>query len=103
MTSNGEKVATASEKGIQVRVFDTKTGSMLQEVRRGNEFATIYSLAFSRLGNWLAVSSDSCNLHIFVVHPTPAEVSPFPLRSRTTTPTVAKRKNWPILGACSMP
>ncbi len=74
LTSNGEKLATSSEKGNQVRIFDTKTGVMIQEVRRGNEFATIYSIAFSREGNWLAVSSDSCNLHIFVVKPTEGEV-----------------------------
>jgi hypothetical protein len=30
MTQNGAKVATSSEKGIQIRVFDTKTGDMLQ-------------------------------------------------------------------------
>ena len=70
LTQNGEKLATASEKGNQVRIFDTKTGLMIQEVRRGNEFATIYSIAFSKEGNWLAVSSDSCNLHIFVIKPT---------------------------------
>ena len=43
---------------------------MIQEVRRGNEYATIYSLALSFEGNWLAVSSDSNNLHIFAILPT---------------------------------
>ena len=57
-----------------MRVFDTKTGQMIQEVRRGNEFATIYSLSFSYEGNWLAVSSDSNNLHIFAIQPTEEEV-----------------------------
>lgn len=72
LTQNGEKLATTSEKGIQVRIWDTKTGTIIQEVRRGNEFATIYSIAFSKEGNWLAVSSDSCNLHVFVIKPTEA-------------------------------
>jgi WD repeat-containing protein 45 len=74
LTENGEKLATTSEKGIQVRIFDTRNGHMLQEVRRGNEYATIYSLAFSHEGNWLAVSSDSSNLHIFAIHPSEVEV-----------------------------
>ena len=74
MSQNGTKVATSSEKGIQIRVFDTKTGEMLQEVRRENEFATIYSLVFSRNGRWLAVSSDSFNVHIFYSKPTDEEV-----------------------------
>ncbi len=51
-------------------MFDTKTGEMLQEVRRGNEFATIYSLVFSKNSRWLAVSSDSFNVHIFYSKPT---------------------------------
>lgn len=36
LTLNGEKVATCSEKGINIRIFNTITGEMLQEVRRGN-------------------------------------------------------------------
>ena len=53
-------------------------------MRRGNEFATIYSIAFSREGNWLAVSSDSCNLHVFVIKATEAEVNMFGCRSNSS-------------------
>jgi WD40 repeat protein len=76
---------------MQVRIFDCRTGAMLQEVRRGNEFATIYSIAFSREGNWLAVSSDSCNLHIFVVKPTEGEVDGDLLRSSERTASRRRR------------
>lgn len=92
LTPNGEKLATTSEKGIQVRIFDTKTGVMLQEVRRGNEFATIYSIAFSRHGNWLAVSSDSCNLHVFAIKYTESEVNIVSLRKvRTMHSTLSSK------------
>jgi hypothetical protein len=47
---------------------------MLQEVRRGNEFGVIYSLAFSRGGNWLACTSDSNFVHVFASLPTKEEV-----------------------------
>jgi WD repeat-containing protein 45 len=68
-------VATASEKGINVRVFNAATGDLLQEVRRGNEYGMIYSLAFSRAGNWLSCTSDSNIVHFFACLPTPETVS----------------------------
>jgi len=65
LTLNGDKVATSSEKGTNIRIFNTSTGEMLQEVRRGNEYGVIYSLSFSRGGNWLSCTSDSNIVHVF--------------------------------------
>jgi len=65
MTLNGDKVATTSEKGMNIRIFNTSNGELLQEVRRGNEYGTIYSMCFSRGGNWLSCSSDSNIIHVF--------------------------------------
>ena len=39
LTPKGNKLATASSKGIVIRLFNTKTGEPLQELRRGNEFS----------------------------------------------------------------
>lgn len=36
-----------------------------QELRRGSESATIYSIALSRACEWLAVSSDKGTVHVF--------------------------------------
>jgi hypothetical protein len=47
---------------------------MLQEVRRGNEYGQIYSLSFSRGGNWLVCTSDSNIVHIFAALLTPQNV-----------------------------
>lgn len=100
MSQDGEKLATTSEKGIQIRVFNTRTGEMLQEVRRGNEFANIYSLVFSRRADWLAVTSDSCNIHIFCVKPTEGEVLIPSLRNNDTT-TRQRRETKKTPNPCS--
>lgn len=62
---NGSRLATASEKGTLIRIFDTFTGEKLQEVRRGTERADIYSIAFSPDSRFFCTSSDKGTIHIF--------------------------------------
>jgi WD40 repeat protein len=63
----GSKLATASEKGTLVRVFETETGTLLQELRRGANAANIYCINFNQESSLLCVSSDHGTVHIFAV------------------------------------
>jgi len=65
----GTRLATSSEKGTLIRIWDTKSGEQLRELRRGADKAEIYSLAFSSASNWLAVSSDKGTIHIYGITP----------------------------------
>ncbi|KAI3889522.1 hypothetical protein MKW92_034372 [Papaver armeniacum] len=65
LTLDGKLLVTASSKGTLVRIFNTSNGTLLQEVRRGADRAEIYSLAFSRNTQWLAVSSNKGTVHVF--------------------------------------
>lgn len=76
ITLNGDKVATASEKGMNIRIFNVATGEQIQEVRRGNEYGMIYSMGFSKAGNWLTCTSDSNIVHVFACKSCPEEVPP---------------------------
>ena len=60
------RIATASLKGTVIRVFDTRDGSKLYELRRGlKRTASIFSLSFSPCGTFLACSSNTETVHVF--------------------------------------
>ena len=56
-----------------IRIHDPFTGQHLQELRRGLEYAQIYSLSFDYSGKWLAISCDSGTIHIFSLRLTEEE------------------------------
>lgn len=71
LSPNAGLLATASEQGTLVRVFDIKTLDQLGEFRRGVEKAIIYGLAFSEGDRWLGTTSDKGTIHIFDLRPEP--------------------------------
>lgn len=62
---NGSRLATASDKGTLVRVFDTQSFTLLQELRRGVDRARIHSIAFNAASSFVACSSDHGTVHIW--------------------------------------
>jgi WD40 repeat protein len=62
---DGTRLATASEKGTLIRIWDTASGEPLQELRRGANAAEIFSICFNYNSQFLATSSDKGTIHIF--------------------------------------
>eukprot|EP01062_Namystynia_karyoxenos_P015560 TRINITY_DN15646_c0_g1_i2.p2 TRINITY_DN15646_c0_g1~~TRINITY_DN15646_c0_g1_i2.p2 ORF type:complete len:347 (+),score=121.24 TRINITY_DN15646_c0_g1_i2:113-1153(+) len=65
ISSDGTLVATASEKGTLIRVFDAVTNQRKKEFRRGSEAVVIYSLSFSVDAKFIACSSSHGTIHVF--------------------------------------
>lgn len=69
LSPDGTVLATASETGTLIRVFDTKTQGQLAEFRRGVDHAIIYDLVISDTNRWLACTSDKGTVHMFDLRP----------------------------------
>ena len=64
--SIGTRLATASDKGTVIRVFQVQDGQMLYEFRRGYaRCVSIFSLNFSADSTFLAASSNTQTVHVF--------------------------------------
>jgi len=62
----GDRIASASEKGTVIRVFNATDGTKLYEFRRGmKRCVTIASLVFSLDNLYLACSSNTETVHVF--------------------------------------
>ena len=64
LSLDGERLATSSEKGTLVRVYDPAKATLLHEFRRGADRATIYSITFSPEKDFLACTSDKGTVHV---------------------------------------
>jgi WD40 repeat protein len=61
----GKYIASASEKGTIIRMYDVETKKLLNEFRRGTEHVPIIQLAFHPNMTMLLVESDKGTIHIF--------------------------------------
>lgn len=70
MNNQSTLLATASQKGTLIRVFDTTSPYRvfkIVELRRGADVATFYCLNFSKNSEFLCASSDKGTIHIFAL------------------------------------
>ncbi len=63
----GTLIASASEKGTLIRIWDAKSRQKLLEVRRGSDTAIVNSMSFSRRDDWLCCASDKGTVHVFAI------------------------------------
>lgn len=70
MNQQSTLLATASQKGTLIRVFDTTSPYrvfQIVELRRGADVATLYCVNFSPNSDFLCASSDKGTVHIFAL------------------------------------
>lgn len=65
MDARGRTVSTCSEKGTIIRIWDTFTGVLMKELRRGIETTGITSMCFNKTCTQFAVATKKGSLHIF--------------------------------------
>ena len=65
LNKDGDRLLSSSIGGTLIRLFDTNTGDILDDFKRGNDKAQIYSLSFSHDEKFICCSSDKGTIHIF--------------------------------------
>lgn len=65
LTASGQLLATASQRGTLVRVWDTRSKAKVRELRRGTDRADIYGMAFRGDEQEVCVWSDKGTVHVF--------------------------------------
>jgi len=67
MPPSGRLFATTSTRGTLVRVWDSTSGKLVKEFRRGTDKADIYGVAFRPDEQELCVWSDKGTVHVFTL------------------------------------
>jgi WD repeat-containing protein 45 len=86
LSKNGSLLATCSDKGTLIRLWNTSTGDLLKELRRGTDRAEIFCLAFNMNASYLACTSDKGTLHIFHIEDSELTQASMTTSSATNTP-----------------
>ncbi len=65
VSSNGNFIVTASEKGTIIRIFDSSNFIKINEFRRGSEQTSIKNISMNKNNSILLVSSEKGTIHLF--------------------------------------
>ena len=75
LSPDGSMIASASSHGTLIRLHSTSTCAKLAELRRGVAQATILSLAISPDSDYVACTSSTNTLHVFLIPKTGLQTS----------------------------
>ena len=67
LAPSGNLLATTSNRGTLIRVWDTYSGKLMRELRRGTDQAEIYGVAYRPDERELCVWSDKGTIHVFAL------------------------------------
>ena len=65
LSQDGSMLATASQKGTLIRIFDPKTEEKMQELRRGAQQAVITDICIDVTNKYVSCASDQGTIHVF--------------------------------------
>lgn len=91
MNKEGTLLATASEKGTVIRVFEIPSARKLYQFRRGSMPARIHCMSFNATSTLLCVSSATETVHIFKLSPADTHNSNARVPSGPSSPTLNAR------------
>lgn len=75
LNNDGNRLASASEKGTLIRIWNCHTGEPVRELRRGMDRAEIYCICFNQSSSFVACSSDKGTVHIYSLTSTPQQAT----------------------------
>lgn len=68
LSSTGDMIVSCSEKGTIFKLFDSNTGIIIKEFRRGLDYTKINELKFSPDNNLILSLSDKKTIHIYDIN-----------------------------------